>query len=74
MQGIEAELDEHKKIVSMFRQAIEYSVYMTNIFFKLSDLNIKSKQIIEEKDISIQNLQGALEKGWKLKVELQDKK
>jgi hypothetical protein len=43
MQGIEAELDEHKKIVSMFQQAIEYSVYMTNIFFRLFDLKIKSK-------------------------------
>jgi hypothetical protein len=74
MQGIKAELDEHKRIVSMFQHAIEYSVYMTNIFFRLSDLKIKNKQIIKEKDISIQNLQGALDKGRKLKVNLQDKK
>ncbi len=46
---------------------------MTNILFRLSDLEIKNKQIIEEKDISIQNLQGALEKEQKLKAELQDK-
>jgi hypothetical protein len=31
---------------------------MTNIFLKLSDLDIKNKQIIEEKDKFVQNLQG----------------
>jgi hypothetical protein len=35
---------------------------MTNILLRLSDLEIKNKQIIEEKDKSNQNLQGALEK------------
>jgi hypothetical protein len=35
---------------------------MTNVQFRLFDLEIKKKQIIEEKDRSIQNLQGALEK------------
>jgi hypothetical protein len=35
---------------------------MTNILLKLSDMEMKIKQIIDEKDISIQNLQGALEK------------
>jgi hypothetical protein len=35
---------------------------MTNILLRLSDLEIKNNQIIEEKDISIQNLHGALEK------------
>jgi hypothetical protein len=35
---------------------------MTNILLRLFDLEIKNKQIIEEKDKSIQNLQGALEK------------
>jgi len=40
---------------------------------RLSNLEIKNKQIIEEKDRTIENLQGALEKEQKLKVELQDK-
>jgi hypothetical protein len=35
---------------------------MTNILLRLSDLEIKNKHIIEEKDIFVQNLQGALEK------------
>jgi hypothetical protein len=34
---------------------------MTNILFKLFDLEIKNKQIIEEKDKYVLNLQGALE-------------
>jgi hypothetical protein len=34
---------------------------MTNILLKFSNLEIKSKQIIEEKDKSIHNLQG----GWR---------
>jgi chromosome segregation ATPase len=46
---------------------------MTNILFRLSNLEIKNKQIIEEKDKSVQNLQGALEKEQKLKVKLQDR-
>ncbi len=44
---------------------------MTNVQFRLFDLEIKKKQIIEEKDRSIQNLQGALEKEQKLKAQLQ---
>ncbi len=47
---------------------------MTNIFFRLFDLEIKNKHIIEEKDKYVQNHQGALEKEWKLKVKLQDRK
>jgi len=35
---------------------------MTNILVKLSDMEIKIKQVIDEKDISIQNLQRVLEK------------
>jgi hypothetical protein len=35
---------------------------MTNIFLIFFDLEIKNKLIIEEKDRSVQNLQGALEK------------
>jgi hypothetical protein len=47
---------------------------MTNIMFKLSNLEIINKHITEEKNKFVQNLQGALEKEWKLKVELQVKK
>jgi hypothetical protein len=43
---------------------------MTNILLKLSDMEIKNKQIIKEKDKSIHNLQGALEKEQKLKEQL----
>ncbi len=46
---------------------------MTNILLKLSDLDIKNKQIIEEKDKFVQNLQGALEKKQKLKAQMQDR-
>jgi hypothetical protein len=46
---------------------------MINILFILSHLEIKNKQIIEEKDRYVQNLQGALEKEQKLKVELHDR-
>ncbi len=34
----------------MFQQAIEYNAQMTNILVKLSNLEIKNKQIIKEKD------------------------
>jgi hypothetical protein len=34
---------------------------MTSILFKLFDLEIRNKQIIEEKDKYVLNLQGALE-------------
>ncbi len=46
---------------------------MTNILLKLSDLQIKKNQIIEEKDKYVQNLHEALKKEEKLKVEFQDK-
>ncbi len=46
---------------------------MTNILLKLSDLEVKNKQIMKENDKSVQNLQGALEKEQKLKVKLQVK-
>jgi hypothetical protein len=36
-------------------------------------LEIKNKKIIKEKDRSVQNLQGALEKEQKLKIELKDR-
>ncbi len=35
---------------------------MTNILFRIFDLEIKNKQIIREKDRYVQNLQVALEK------------
>jgi hypothetical protein len=47
---------------------------MTNILLKLFYLEIKNKHIIKEKDKSIQNLQGVLEKEQKFKAELQVKK
>jgi hypothetical protein len=46
---------------------------MINTMLKLSNLEIKNKHIIKEKDRSIQNLEGALEKEQKLKVELHDR-
>lgn len=70
---IEAELDEHIRITNMFQQVAEYNVQMTNILFRFSDLEIKNKQIIEKKDKSVQNLQGALEKEQKFKAQLQHK-
>ncbi len=45
---------------------------MTNILFILFDLEIKNKQVIDEKDRSVQILQGTLEKQQNLKVKLYD--
>jgi hypothetical protein len=50
VQGLEAELEEHRKAISMFQHAIKYITQMTNIMFKLSNLEIRNKQIIEEND------------------------
>ncbi len=58
----------------MFQRGVEYSTQMTNIMLRLSDVEIINKQIIEEKDKFVQNLQGALEKEQKLKTNLQVKK
>ncbi len=52
----------------MFQQVAEYNTQMTNILFKLFDLEIRKKQIIEEKNKYVQNLQGALEKEQRLKA------
>jgi hypothetical protein len=49
VQGIELELDEHKRVDTMFQHAVEYNVQITNILFSLSDLEIKNKQIIKKK-------------------------
>jgi hypothetical protein len=46
---------------------------MINILFRLSNLEIKNKQIIKEKDKCVQNLQRALEKEQKLQAKLKDK-
>ncbi len=57
----------------MFQQATKYNVQMTNILLRLFNLKIKNKHIIKEKDKSVQNLQGALEKEQKFKVKLQNR-
>ncbi len=49
-QGIEAKLDEHRRVASMFQLARKYNVQMTKILLRLFDLEIKNKQIIEEKE------------------------
>ncbi len=67
-QGIKIKLDEHIRATNMFQQVVKYNVHMTNILLGLSNIDIKNKQIIEEKDIFIQNLQGDLEKEQKLKA------
>jgi hypothetical protein len=46
---------------------------MTNILLRLSNLEIKNKQIIEEKDRFVQDLQGFLKKEQKFKAKLQDR-
>jgi hypothetical protein len=66
-------MDERRRTANMFQHAIEYSTQMTNILVRLFDLEIRNKQITKEKDKFFQNLQGALEKEQKLKVELQVK-
>ncbi len=58
----------------MFQQATMYSTQMTNILLILFDPKIKNKQIIEEKDIFVQNVQGPLEKEKKFNAKLQVKK
>ncbi len=62
VQGMEVELDEHRKIATMFQHASKYNVQMKNIFLRLFNVEIKDKQIIKEKDKFVQNFQGALEK------------
>ncbi len=69
VQGLEANLDEHKITTSMFQQATYYSVQMTNILIRFSDLEISNKQVIEEKDKFIYNLQG----GFQERVEIRSK-
>jgi hypothetical protein len=49
MQGIKAELDDHRRTTTMFQQVVQYNVQMKNILFRLSDIEIKNKQIIKEK-------------------------
>jgi hypothetical protein len=73
VQGIEAKLDEHKRTITMFQQVAKYNVQMTTILLRLSDMEIKNKQIIEENNRSIQNLHGTLQKEQKFKAKLQDR-
>jgi hypothetical protein len=54
VQGLETNLDEHMRIATMFQQVAVYNVQITNILFKLYNLEIKNKQAI--KDIYVQNL------------------
>ncbi len=68
MQGIEVKLDEHKELLLCFNKQ-QNIMYKWQIFY----LDFLNKQIIEEKDKSIQNLQGDLEKEQKLKAKLQDR-
>jgi hypothetical protein len=35
VQGVEAKLEEHKRVVTMFKQVTKYNVQMTNIFLRL---------------------------------------
>jgi hypothetical protein len=50
---LEVELDEHSKVAIMFQQEIKYNTQMTDILLKLSNLEIKNKQITKEKEIFI---------------------
>jgi hypothetical protein len=43
VQKPDEDLDEHKKTINMFQQAIIYNTQMTNILLRLSDLEIKDK-------------------------------
>ncbi len=58
----------------MFQHATKYNTQMTNILLIFFNIEIRNKQIIEEKDKSIHNLQGVLEKEQKFKAKLQVKK
>jgi hypothetical protein len=69
-QGLEVNLDEHKRVATMFQHVTKYYVQMTNIRLRFSDLEIISEQIIEQNNKSIQNLQGTLAKEQKLKIKL----
>jgi hypothetical protein len=53
VQGLKANLDEHKRIATMFQQVVKYNVKITNILLKLYNLEIINKQTIEEKDIYV---------------------
>ncbi len=44
VQGLKADLDEHKRTATMFQKVAEYNVQMTNILFRLFDLEISCLQ------------------------------
>jgi hypothetical protein len=43
MQGLEVDLHEHRRVASTYQLATKYSVWMTNILLRFSDLEIKNK-------------------------------
>jgi hypothetical protein len=45
-QGLEINLDEHKRVTTMFQHVTKYYVQMTNIRLRFSDLEIISEQIL----------------------------
>ncbi len=62
IQGLEVEMDEHRRTTNMFQHATKYNTHMTNILLGLFDMEIKNKQIIEEKNKYVLNFQRVLEK------------
>jgi len=62
IQGLEIEMDEHRRTTSMFQHATKYNTHMTNILLRLFDMEIKNKQIVEEKNKYVLNFQRVLEK------------
>ncbi len=57
----------------MFQHVAEYNTQMTNILFRLFDLEIRNKHTMKEKEKFVQNLQGILENELKLITKLQVK-
>jgi hypothetical protein len=62
IQGLEVEMDEHRKTTSMFHHATQYNTHMTIILFGLFEMETKNKQIVEEKNKYVLNFQKVLEK------------
>ncbi len=53
VQRIEVKLDEHRRVTSMFQQAAKYNVHMTNILFRLSNLNIIKTNKLKRRRIDL---------------------
>jgi hypothetical protein len=43
IQGLEIDLDEDRRVPTMFQQVVKYNVQMTNILHKLFNLEIRNK-------------------------------